>query len=67
MTDVNLARASASSDKRGSVAFEFTGREGAPDRDMSETIEELLKLPGQVARERQRRVALVLDEFQDRD
>src|SRR5688572_15078316 len=44
-------------------SFEFVG--GHPGRDIDRTIEELLTLPGQIATERKRRVALVLDEFQE--
>lgn len=46
----------------GSPSFEFSA--GPRSRDIDRTIEELLSLPGRIAVERQRRVALVLDEFQ---
>jgi len=46
-----------------SVSFGFeTGRRAA---DVDATIERLLTLPGELARERRRTVALVLDEFQE--
>lgn len=47
----------------GIPSFEFTMAER--ERDIDRTIEGLLALPGQIARERQRRVALVMDEFQE--
>lgn len=47
----------------GTPSFEFTA--GERERDIDRTIESLLALPGQIARERQRRVALVMDEFQE--
>lgn len=46
----------------GSPSFEFSA--GPRSRDIDRTIEELLSLPGRIATERHRRVALVLDEFQ---
>jgi uncharacterized protein len=47
----------------GSPSFEFTA--GQRSRDIDRTIEDLLALPGQIATQRRRRVALVLDEFQE--
>lgn len=47
----------------GTPAFEFTA--GARERDIERTVEELLALPGRIARDRGRRVALILDEFQE--
>ncbi|HZO26876.1 MAG TPA: ATP-binding protein [Chloroflexota bacterium] len=47
----------------GSPSFEFTA--GQPVRDLDTTIEHLLGMPGRIARERRRKVALVLDEFQE--
>jgi hypothetical protein len=46
----------------GGVSFSFTA--GYSDEDIDATIERLLELPGQLAAERGRRVALVFDEFQ---
>lgn len=46
----------------GSPSFEFSA--GQRSRDLDRTIEELLALPGKIATDRRRRVALVLDEFQ---
>ncbi len=48
----------------GSLSFGFAGG-SAGDGDITATIERLLELPGQLAGERQRRVVLVLDEFQE--
>lgn len=47
----------------GTPSFEFAA--GERSRDLDRTIEELLALPGQVAKTRKRRVALILDEFQE--
>jgi len=47
----------------GTVSFSFDARAAPPDIDA--TIEELLALPGRIGTERERRVALVLDEFQE--
>src|SRR5262249_50615797 len=47
----------------GNPTFEFSP--GAPERDVDRTIEHLLTLPGEIAKERRRRVMLVLDEFQE--
>ena len=47
----------------GSLSFSFTG--GAAAEDVTATLERLLDLPGQLAGERNRRVVLVLDEFQE--
>jgi hypothetical protein len=47
----------------GSVSFSFDAR--ADRRDIDATLEGLLALPGRLAAERDRRVALVLDEFQE--
>ncbi|HVA90753.1 MAG TPA: ATP-binding protein [Chloroflexota bacterium] len=46
----------------GMPSFEFSA--GQHSRDIDHTIEELLALPGRIARERGRRVAVVFDEFQ---
>lgn len=46
----------------GSPSFEFSA--GSRSRDIDRTIEELLALPGKIARDRGRRVAVVFDEFQ---
>ncbi len=47
----------------GAMNFSFTAT--APPADIMATIERLLELPGQLAGERNRRVVLVLDEFQE--
>lgn len=47
----------------GSLSFSFDARGGRADLDA--TLEGLLALPGRLAAERGRRVALVLDEFQE--
>ncbi len=47
----------------GSVSFSFDAR--AASQDIDATLEDLLGLPGRLAVERKRRVALVLDEFQE--
>lgn len=47
----------------GSMSFEFVAAERS--RDLDKVIEGLLTLPGKVAKERRRRVALILDEFQE--
>ncbi len=47
----------------GSPSFEFSATDSGQDVDR--TLEELLKVPGEIARSRRRRVALVLDEFQE--
>jgi uncharacterized protein len=47
----------------GAVSFSFDAR--AAPQDIDATIEELLGLPGRIGTERERRVALVLDEFQE--
>jgi hypothetical protein len=47
----------------GGIRFSFHTARGAPDID--DTIDRLLELPGELAAERKKRVALVLDEFQE--
>jgi hypothetical protein len=47
----------------GSLSFSFDAR--ADKQDIDATLEGLLALPGRLAVERDRRVALVLDEFQE--
>ena len=47
----------------GAVSFSFDAR--AAPQDIDATIEELLGLPRRIGAERERRVALVLDEFQE--
>ena len=47
----------------GSVSFGFDARAARPAIDA--TLEDLFALPGKLAAERERRVALVLDEFQE--
>jgi hypothetical protein len=47
----------------GSLSFSFDAR--ASRQDIDDTLEGLLALPGRLAAERDRRVALVLDEFQE--
>ncbi|HEX3911734.1 MAG TPA: ATP-binding protein [Solirubrobacteraceae bacterium] len=47
----------------GSLSFSFDAR--ADKQDIDATLEGLLALPGRLAGERDRRVALVLDEFQE--
>lgn len=47
----------------GSLSFSFDAR--AAREDLDATLEGLLALPGRLAAERDRRVALVLDEFQE--
>ena len=47
----------------GDLSFSFrAGRSGA---DIDDTIERLLEVPGRIAAERKRRVAVVFDEFQE--
>ncbi len=45
--------------------FGFTFDAGRQPQDLDATLERLLELPGQLAAERGRKVALVLDEFQE--
>jgi hypothetical protein len=47
----------------GKLGFTFDA--GRQPQDLDATLERLLELPGQLAAERERRVALVLDEFQE--
>ena len=47
----------------GKLGFTFDA--GRQPQDLDATLERLLELPGQLAAERDRRVALVLDEFQE--
>jgi len=47
----------------GAPSFSFDA--GHPRQDIDATIERLLELPGQLAAERKRKVALVFDEFQE--
>ena len=47
----------------GKLGFTFDA--GRQPQDLDATIERLLELPGQLAAERERKVALVLDEFQE--
>jgi hypothetical protein len=47
----------------GAPSFSFDA--GHPRQDVDATIERLLELPGQLAAERKRKVALVFDEFQE--
>src|SRR3954470_15134712 len=47
----------------GTLGFSFTP--GFAREDLDATIERLLELPGRLAGERDRRVALILDEFQE--
>jgi len=47
----------------GAPSFSFDA--GHPRQDVDATIERLLELPGQLAVERKRKVALVFDEFQE--
>jgi hypothetical protein len=47
----------------GKLGFSFDA--GRQPQDLDATLERLLELPGQLAAERGRRVALVLDEFQE--
>jgi uncharacterized protein len=47
----------------GKLGFTFDA--GRQPQDLDATLERLLELPGQLASERERRVALVLDEFQE--
>ena len=47
----------------GTPSFSFDA--GSPKQDVDATIERLLELPGQLAAERKRKVALVFDEFQE--
>ena len=47
----------------GSISFGFDAR--AARQDLDATLEELFALPGRIGAERGRRVALVLDEFQE--
>ena len=47
----------------GAPSFSFDA--GHPRQDVDATLERLLELPGQLAAERKRKVALVFDEFQE--
>ncbi len=47
----------------GSLAFSFSA--SVHPEDLDATLERLLELPGRLAGERERRVALILDEFQE--
>jgi len=47
----------------GTPSFSFDA--GQPRQDVDATLERLLELPGQLAAERKRKVALVFDEFQE--
>jgi uncharacterized protein len=47
----------------GKLGFTFDA--GRQPQDLDATLERLLELPGQLAAERERKVALVLDEFQE--
>jgi len=47
----------------GKLGFSFSA--GRQPQDVDATLERLLELPGQLAAERERKVALVLDEFQE--
>ena len=47
----------------GTPSFSFDA--GNPKQDVDATIERLLELPGELAAERKRKVALVFDEFQE--
>ena len=47
----------------GALSFSFDAR--AAGEDIDATLEELLTMPGRIAAERDRRVVLVLDEFQE--
>ena len=49
----------------GSLSFEFGVGMVDEDLDTDATLEQLLAMPAAIATERQRRVALVLDEFQE--
>ena len=49
----------------GSVSFEFGAGMAEDNREAEDTLEQLLQLPAEVARERRRPVVLVLDEFQE--
>jgi AAA+ ATPase superfamily predicted ATPase len=51
------------SPETGALSFTFTGRTSDPDLDA--TIAALLALPGRLAAERDRSVAIVLDDFQE--
>lgn len=47
----------------GSLSFGFGA--GLAPRDLDDTLERLLQLPGELAGDRERQVALILDEFQE--
>ena len=47
----------------GALSFSFDAR--AAGEDIDATLEELLEMPGRIAADRDRRVVLVLDEFQE--
>jgi hypothetical protein len=49
----------------GTGALSFSFKAGHAREDVDATLERLLELPGELAAERSRRVALVLDEFQE--
>ena len=47
------------------LTLRFTFQAGRRPSDIDDTIERLLELPGKIAAERKRRVAIVFDEFQE--
>jgi uncharacterized protein len=47
------------------LTLRFTFQAGRRPADLDDTIERLLELPGKIAADRKRRVALVFDEFQE--
>ncbi len=47
------------------LTLRFTFQAGRRPSDIDDTIERLLELPGRIAAERKRRVAIVFDEFQE--
>ncbi len=61
--ELRIAPTATIDQEDGSLSFSFDARAGREDLDA--TLEGLLALPGRLAAERGRRVALVLDEFQE--
>jgi hypothetical protein len=62
-TSLRIVPVATVNPETGALLFTFSGRSSGPDLDA--TLEALLALPARLAAERKRRVALVLDEFQE--
>jgi hypothetical protein len=65
ITSVRIAPTVTVNPADGSYSFSFTGSLGRPPEDIDATIESLLELPARIAVERERRVAVYFDEFQE--